>query len=72
MRHEDHCNICGFAQKFYDDNPTFLPTNNISDIWRARIKTYNVITDEFNSLFYYEYIMYLIGIRSECLKHKKN
>ena len=72
MKYENYYNICNFAQKFYEDDPKFLPTNNIADIWQARIKTYNVINDDFNALFYYEYIMYLIGIRSKCFKHKKN
>lgn len=72
MKHSDYYNICNFAQKFYEDDPEFFPTNNIADIWRARIKTYNVISDEFNALFYYEYIMYLVGIDSKCLVLKKN
>lgn len=72
MNYEEYYNICNFAQKFYEDDPEFLPTNNILDIWRAQIKRHNVISDEFNALFYYEYIMYLIGVRSKCLKRKKN
>ena len=72
MKDNDYYNICNFAQKFYKDDPALLPTNNIITIWRAQIKKHNVISDEFNVLFYYEYIMYLIGIRSECFKHKKN
>lgn len=62
MNHENHYDICNFAQKFYDYAPALLPTNNIADIWRAQIKRYNVVGDEFNSLFYYEYAIYLIGI----------
>lgn len=72
MKRIDHYNINNFAQKFYEDDSEFLPTNNIATIWRAQIKKHNVISDEFNALFYYEYIMYLIGIRSKCFKHKKN
>ena len=72
MNYEEYYNICNFAQKFYEDDPEFLPTNNILDIWRAQIKRHNVISNDFNALFYYEYIMYLIGIRSKCLKQKKN
>ena len=72
MNYEEYYNICNFAQKFYEDDPEFLPTNNIADIWRAQIKRHNVISDDFNALFYYEYIMYLTGIRSECFKRKKN
>lgn len=72
MNYEEYYNICNFAQKFYEDDPEFLPTNNILDIWRAQIKRHNIISDDFNALFYYEYIMYLIGIRSECFKRKKN
>ena len=72
MKRIDHYNINNFAQKFYEDDPEFLPTNNIANMWRAQIKRHNVISDEFNALFYYEYIMYLIGIRSKCFKHKKN
>lgn len=72
MKDNNYYNICNFAQKFYEDNPEFLLTNNILDIWRAQIKRHNVISDEFNALFYYEYIMYLIGVRLKCLKHKKN
>lgn len=72
MKYNDYYNICNFAQKFYEDYPILLPTNNIITIWRAQIKRHNVISDEFNALFYYEYIMYLIGICSKCFKHKKN
>lgn len=72
MNYEEYYNICNFAQKFYEDDPKFLPTNNILNIWKAQIKRHNVISDEFNALFYYEYIMYLIGIRLECFKRKKN
>lgn len=72
MKCIDHYNINNFAQKFYEDDPIFLPTNNIANIWRAQIKRHNVISDKFNALFYYEYIMYLIRIRSKCFKHKKN
>lgn len=72
MKHSDYCNICNFAQKFYGDDPEFFPTNNIANMWRAQIKRHNVINDEFNALFYYEYIMYLVGIDSKCFKHKKN
>lgn len=72
MKYENYYTICNFSQKFYEDNPEFLPTNNILNIWRAQIKRHNVISDDFNALFYYEYIMYLIGIRSACFKHKKN
>ena len=72
MKHSDYYNICNFAQKFYENDPEFLPTNNIANIWRAQIKRHNVISDDFNALFYYEYIMYLIGIRLKCFKHKKN
>ena len=72
MKYENYYDICNFAQKFYEDDPEFLPTNNIANIWRAQIKRHNVVSDDFNALFYYEYIMYLIGIRSKCLKQKKN
>ena len=72
MKYENYYNICNFAQKFYEDDPEFLPTNNIVNISRTQIKKHNVINDDFNALFYYEYIMYLIGIRSKCFKHKKN
>ena len=72
MKYENYYNICNFAQKLYEDNPEFLPTNNIVNISRAQIKRHNVIDERFNALFYYEYIMYLIGIRSKCFKHKKN
>lgn len=72
MKYSEYYNICNFAQKFYEDDPEFLPTNNILDIWRAQIKRHNIISDELNALFYYEYIMYLIGVRSECFKRKKN
>lgn len=72
MKYSNYYDICNFAQKFYEDNPEFLPINNILNIWRAQIKRHNVISDEFNALFYYEYIMYLIGICSKCLKRKKN
>lgn len=72
MKYSDYYNICNFAQKFYEGDPIFLPTNNIATLWRTQIKRHNVIGDEFNALFYYEYIMYLIGIRSICLKQKKN
>lgn len=61
MKHRIYYDICEFAQKIYTGNPAFLPTNNIPEDWRYRIKTYNVIGDEFNYLFYYEYIIYLIG-----------
>lgn len=72
MKYNDYYNICNFAQKFYEDDPEFLPTNNIANICPAQIKRHNVISDDFNALFYYEYIMYLIGIRSKCFKLKKN
>ena len=72
MKYENYYDICNFAQKFYEDDPEFLPTNNIANIWRAQIKRHNVVSDDFNALFYYEYIMYLIGVRSKCLKQKKN
>ena len=72
MNYEEYYNICNFAQKFYEDYPILLPTNNIATMWRAQIKRHNVISDKFNALFYYEYIMYLIGICSECFKRKKN
>lgn len=72
MKYNDYYNICNFAQKFYEDDPEFLPTNNILDIWRAQIKRHNVISDDFNALFYYEYIMYLIRPDVQCLKLKKN
>lgn len=72
MKYKNYYNICNFSQKFYEDNPEFLPTNNIRNESRIKIKTYNVISDDFNALFYYEYIMYLIGIRSKCLTQKKN
>ena len=72
MKYENYYNICNFAQKFYEDDPEFLPTNNIVNISRAQIKKHNVINDDFNALFYYEYAMYVIGIRSKCFKHKKN
>ena len=62
MKYSDYCDINNFAQKFYDYAPALLPTNNIADIWRAQIKRYNVVGDEFNYLFYYEYAIYLIGI----------
>lgn len=32
MNYEEYYNICNFAQKFYEDDPEFLPTNNILDI----------------------------------------
>lgn len=35
MKYNDYCNICNFAQKFYENDPVFLPTNNIANIWRA-------------------------------------
>lgn len=72
MKYNDYYNVCNFAQKFYEDDPEFLPTNNIANMWRTQIKRHRVISDDFNALFYYEYIIYLIGIRLECLKHKKN
>lgn len=72
MNYEQYYDICNFSQKFYEDNPEFLPTNNICDNSRSKIKRCNVINDDFNALFYYEYIMYLIGIRLKCLTQKKN
>ena len=41
-------------------------------MWKDQIRRHYIISDDFNALFYYEYIMYLIGIRSKCLKQKKN
>lgn len=61
MNHENYYDICDSAQKIYDKNPAFFPGNNILDGSRSRIRECNVIDDEFNALFYYEYIMYLIG-----------
>lgn len=72
MNYEFYYNICDFAQKVYDRDPTFLPTNNITPDCRNKIRRYNVVDDRFNALFYYEYIMFLIGISSTCLKLKKN
>lgn len=72
MNYEQYYDICNFAQKYYEDNPAFLPTNNIRNNSRVRIKECNVIDDKFNALFYYEYIMNLIGIESTCLVLKKN
>lgn len=60
MKHKNYYNICEFAQKVYTSDPALFPTNNIPKNWRSRIKAYNVIDDEFNSLFYYAYIIYLI------------
>lgn len=72
MKYNDYYDICNFAQKFYEDNPEFSPKNNINTMWKDQIKRHYIISDDFNALFYYEYIMYLIGIRSKCLKQKKN
>lgn len=38
MNYEQYYDICNFAQKYYEDNPAFLPTNNIRDNSRKRIK----------------------------------
>jgi len=35
MKYNDYYNICNFAQKFYEDYPILLPTNNITNMWRA-------------------------------------
>lgn len=72
MKHKNYHDICDFSQKFYKQNPAFFPQNNILDGSRSRIRECNVINDEFNALFYYEYIMYLVGIDSKCLVLKKN
>lgn len=61
MKYSDYYNICNSAQKIYDKNPAFFPGNNITNNTKIKMKKFNVIGDEFNALFYYEYIMYLIG-----------
>lgn len=72
MKHNDYRDICDFAQNFYDENSLFLPAKNIPILWLVQIKRYDVINNKFNALFYYEYIMCLMGIHSKCFKHKKN
>lgn len=32
MKDNDYYNICNFAQKFYEDYPILLPTNNIANM----------------------------------------
>lgn len=61
MKHKNYYDICDSAQKIYDKNPAFFPGNNIRDNAKTKMREFNVIGDEFNALFYYEYIMYLIG-----------
>lgn len=50
-----------FLKNFMNVILHFFPQNNILDGSISRIRECNVINDEFNALFYYEYIMYLIG-----------
>lgn len=61
MNYENYYDICNSAQKIYDKNPAFFPGNNITNNAKIKMRKFNVIGDEFNALFYYEYIMYLIG-----------
>ena len=61
MNYENYYDICDSAQKIYDKNPSLFPANNICENVRNRIRECNVIDERFNALFYYEYIMYLIG-----------
>lgn len=61
MNYENYYDICNSAQKIYDKNPAFFSGNNITNNAKIKMKKFNVIGDEFNALFYYEYIMYLIG-----------
>ena len=61
MNHENYYDICDSAQKIYDKNPAFFPENNIRNNAKTKMREFNVIGNEFNALFYYEYIMYLIG-----------
>lgn len=61
MNYENYYDICNSAQKIYDKNSAFLPGNNITNNAKIKMRKFNVIGDEFNALFYYEYIMYLIG-----------
>lgn len=60
MKRENYCKICDSAQKIYDKNPAFFPENNIRNNAKIKMIKFNVIGNEFNALFYYEYIMYLI------------
>lgn len=61
MNYENYYNICDSAQKIYEYCLSLLPGKNISENAIYRIRKYNVIGERFNALFYYEYIMYLIG-----------
>ena len=61
MNYENYYDICNSAQKFYDKNLAFFPGNNITNNAKIKMRKFNVIGDEFNALFSYEYIMYLIG-----------
>lgn len=61
MKYENYYNICDYAQKIYEYCPSLLPTNNICENAKNIIRKYNVIGERFNALFYYEYLMYLIG-----------
>ncbi len=61
MNYENYYNICDSAQKIYEYCPSLLPGNNISENAKDRVRECNVIGERFNALFYYEYLMYLIG-----------
>lgn len=61
MNYENYYNICDSAQKIYEYCPSLSPANNISENAKDRIRECNVINERFNALFYYEYVMYLIG-----------
>lgn len=61
MNYENYYDICDSAQKIYEHNPAFFPGNNITNNAKTKMREFNVVDDRFNALFYYEYVMYLIG-----------